>query len=324
MLLPAFNSLPAQECSLISSVHLAESFGYKQHSLNSLLDQHDDPVLLCCLFREHIGEDGNRMCDRMLGNGSKDLDIDANDDISASGSKNISVEQLTFSAGEQSGQHVNIDILAVMNSPVESDCTVNSTPSASSSSSRQSRYLFTFLMPEGSYVDSYELTRMRDLADPRELFSVQVLHAAAVDGEYMTVGSGSCVGSSSDSDANAELTRAVVLEARGTGRHIHFSLPVHVRYHAAAASIENTVGTGSGADVDSYREVLLPPPIVHYCQDREMVHCHMLSASATPAAAIRLRAPFGSLSHAAAIGALTELVVMCSMAMLLFILTRQQ
>jgi hypothetical protein len=343
---------PSALCPLFSSNFLHE-LGYVHHSLESVQRDGENTRLLCCLFgAESVMEtcltSSSGWCDADVFLTNLDrfgppqsMSTVWDEDAHGNGAKNFRkgafVERIFMSADSQGGQHVRLDLQAVINFPrcdeeIGLGLGHEDAPMCPQfeSIALSSWYLLTFLLPEAVFVDRFELARRGDLSDPAEAerggdFEVRLLHAVYADSEHMVIGHRQC---DEECATPAPLTRAVVLIARARGEAQHgatsdgsafsadlrVSLPAHIRYHAAEHSGLETATKDVGV-----REVRLPHPLVHHCyfggQGQRGVTCRLLASPASQV--VSLRVPIGDLAYLSTISTITELVVLSTLALVL-------
>jgi hypothetical protein len=178
-----------------------------------------------------------------------------------------------------------------------------------------------FEIPSSAYVDRFELAHALS-GQPH----ISILLAEDTDVEAMALGTAVDTGLQIDEPRPQLVTLQVTLQgtlpeqqAEGLAgsrqpvlRVLDLTIPVHVRYHAAAPATDTAV----------FREALLQLPALQYCpaggEGEGAEACLPLALSphlqaAAAAAPVILRFPIASLAHYSAIRVLTELVVTLTM-----------
>lgn len=171
-----------------------------------------------------------------------------------------------------------------------------------------------FEIPSSAYVDRFELAHALS-GQPH----ISILLAEDTDVEAMALGTAVDTGLQIDEPRPQLVTLQVTLpeqQAEGLAgsrqpvlRVLDLTIPVHVRYHAAAPATDTAV----------FREALLQLPALQYCPAGGAGEAclplalppHLQAAAA--AAPVILRFPIASLAHYSAIRVLTELVVTLTM-----------
>ena len=210
------------------------------------------------------------------------------------------------------GMHAQLHVHAVL----ATTCANVHDSSCGSEEAGDGVFRVMFEMPSSAYVDRFELARALS-GQPH----ISILLAEDTDVEAMVLGTAVDTGLQIDEPRPQLVTLQVTLQgtlpeqqAEGLAgsrqpvlRVLDLTIPVHVRYHAAAPATDTAV----------FREALLQLPALQYCPAGGEACLplglppHLQAAAA--AAPVILRFPIASLAHYSAIRVLTELVVTLTM-----------
>ena len=173
---------------------------------------------------------------------------------------------------------------------------------------KNTSFSFSFLLPDAVFVDPYELGRLWH--DSRR---VKLEYATVSDMESMVIG----MLDKKRFWEDMPFTQIVILRflslssaerESDTGftqeRQISVTMPVHMRYHAAARADENV----------EYRAAYIPQPLVHLCPDTATLSAEACRLLPLPTLAeppfVELRAPISSLKYYPMVRAATDVVVL--------------